>query len=225
MTVFFTVAQTGLAANAMAACFGMLLLGGVLLIGFPALTAGLARWRRPNALSPVVPRILGVVSSSVGILSLWYDFFGYDRVAPAWIIALSAPAVVGGLFALYWSTSPPARRILFLVFTILSATVLVAGGGSVFLRSYRHNQLVRAAERGDTAAVMRAIREGADVETMDHCTLLGIAVSGGHVETAKALLKAGANPNHWKCDILEIAVARRDTEMVRVLLAAGGRQR
>ena len=216
----FTLAQTGLTANPMAAWFGLLLLGGVLLVGIAALIAGLVRWWRPSALSTAAARVLGVISSTVGILILYYDFFAFDRAVPAWIIFLSTPALIGGLLALWWSTSP-GRRMLFFLFAVVSAAVALTGGSKAFLHSYRHDQLVRVAANGDIGTVERAIGEGADVETMSDCTLLGLAVGGGHLETVKALLKAGADPNHWSCGILEMAVVRGDKEIVRVLLAAG----
>ena len=57
--------------------------------------------------------------------------------------------------------------------------------------------LIEAAERGDVAAVERAIAAGADLEQRDgqRRTPLLLAVAGNHIRVAKALLAAGASPN------------------------------
>ncbi|MBY0267162.1 MAG: ankyrin repeat domain-containing protein [Burkholderiales bacterium] len=61
----------------------------------------------------------------------------------------------------------------------------------------RDQALIAAAGRGDTAASLRLLKEGASLLTRDTAgrTALVAAAYGNHIETARVLLEAGASPN------------------------------
>ncbi|WP_329117169.1 ankyrin repeat domain-containing protein [Streptomyces sp. NBC_01353] len=90
------------------------------------------------------------------------------------------------------------------------------------------NQLTRAAEDGDVAAVARLLGAGAEVDAPNSVrrTALDLAVSAGHAETVRLLLAAGADPCQRTGEYDELtpllqAAMRPDTDVVRALLAAG----
>ncbi|MFD9410703.1 ankyrin repeat domain-containing protein [Streptomyces sp. NPDC059989] len=90
------------------------------------------------------------------------------------------------------------------------------------------NQLTRAVEDGDTAAVARLLDAGAEVDApnTDRCTALELAVQTEHVEMVRLLLAAGADPHQRTGEYEELtplleAVTRGHTAVVSALLDAG----
>ncbi len=87
-------------------------------------------------------------------------------------------------------------------------------------------QLIDAAARGDTAAVLALLERGLDVNSVsaDGWTPLLYATVGRHVETAAALLAAGADANARAVDgstpLLKGALWG-DAHLVRLLLRHG----
>ncbi|MER5932355.1 ankyrin repeat domain-containing protein [Streptomyces sp. NPDC002054] len=90
------------------------------------------------------------------------------------------------------------------------------------------NQLTRAAEDGDAAAVARLLDAGAEVDARNTggCTALELAVEAGQVEIVRLLLAAGADPHQQTGEYNELtpllqAVTRGHTALVGALLDAG----
>ena len=86
--------------------------------------------------------------------------------------------------------------------------------------------LIAAAERGDTAAVQRLIREGAGIGARDGRgrTALLAAVHGNRVEAARLLIAAGANVNAKDALVdtpFLYAGAEGRNEILKMTLAAG----
>lgn len=103
-----------------------------------------------------------------------------------------------------------------------------------------HTEWLQAAERGDTAAVIKFLESGMDVDAGDsiNCTALMRAVRGGHVELIRVLLDHGASlspRNTLGNTALTDAVLRSrswdgcwenrqlDPRPLEILLAAGAR--
>ncbi len=220
MSGFFTIAQTGLSANPIVACFGFLLLSGTLVVGVAALVVALLRWWKPDSIPAKLSLAAGAISCAAAIA-----FFGDDLArpesSPIWILLLGLPALAGGLLALWVSRS--AGRVWFYAFAAMLAVVVIADGGRMSLRAWRIHRAFDAAEAGQTETVMRCIASGVDIESSDeyHRTILAAAVDGGHLDTVRALLNAGANPNDCCWGMLARAVIGGDEKMVRELVERG----
>lgn len=86
--------------------------------------------------------------------------------------------------------------------------------------------LLDVAQEGDSAAVVRMLKDGADARerASDGTTALHWAAYHGDLDLVKRLLKAGADPNarndYGSTPIQEAAI-RGDAEMLRVLVKAG----
>lgn len=98
--------------------------------------------------------------------------------------------------------------------------------GSAVAQSGPEAALILAAEKGDSAAVTRLIKEGASVRARDGSgrTALLAATQHNRVETARILIAAGADVNAQ--DQIEdspylLAGARGRVEILRMTLAAG----
>jgi ankyrin repeat protein len=93
-------------------------------------------------------------------------------------------------------------------------------------RKGMNEQLIAAAERGDTAAVLAMISAGADINAQDGrgCTPVMAATHGNHADTVRTLIQAGADINlrddrkdnvllyagaEGLLDILQLAIAAR----------------
>lgn len=222
MSSVFFIAQTGLSANPIVACFGFLLLAGTLLVGVSALATALLHWRNPHAIPARLCLTVGAISSCVAVAFIGEDL-SRAVSSPIWILLLALPALVGGLLALW--VAKPAGRFWFYAFATVAAVVVIADGGRMSLRAYRIHRAMDAAEAGQTETVLRCISNGVDIETSDeyHRTLLAVAVDGGHLDTVKALLNGGANPNDCCYGILARAVIRGDEKIVRELVEHGAR--
>ncbi len=88
-------------------------------------------------------------------------------------------------------------------------------------------QLAEAAAQGDVAKVQQLLRSGANAQAVgaDGITPLIWAVAAGNVEGAKALLLAGADPNHkmrWDESAMSIAVVSKDPTLLKLLLQHKG---
>ena len=215
----FFIAQAGLSFDAFGFCAGVLLIGAPVLLGAAAVVVGLVRRMRPAAVPARGCAVLGAIASVVGLLCLAYDLFAFDKPAPLWILSLAAPALIGGPLALWWS----GLRRPFYAFATLSL-LLIGGAVAWFsVAEWRNDRLLRAADRGNTGVVMRAIAEGADIETADGNgqTLLAHAVRSGRHDTVRVLLLAGANPNAVSTSMITDAVLKRDAIMVKELLEGG----
>ena len=113
----------------------------------------------------------------------------------------------------------PMRRILL----ALAATLLLSCRPPT-------ERLVSAAYEGDHDAVAAALREkGVDlnakveIDTYLYFRSLTAAAAGGHVEIARLLLDAGADPNQGAGDVTPLLMAAkwRHADVVRLLLARG----
>ena len=102
--------------------------------------------------------------------------------------------------------------------------------------SFPDNPLLKAASKGDIAAVRTLIEQGADLNIQDengwtplHATMLSMHTGSGcdypeRVACAKALLEAGADPTlrlFDKLDVMHNAVVHRVSELVRLLKDRG----
>lgn len=89
-------------------------------------------------------------------------------------------------------------------------------------------QLAQAACRGDTNTIRKLVGSGADVNApgLDGLSVLMWALSCNNVEGMKALLDAGADPNHKvKNNLNPVSIAAtyiQSTKFLEVLIAAGG---
>jgi len=106
---------------------------------------------------------------------------------------------------------------------VLSLSHLAAGQGD---SNSLDNELVVAAEKGDTAAVQQLLQKGANVEARDSGggTALLWAAEGGYTEVAKLLLDKGANINAKDSKgttALLQAVEQNSAELVKLLLERG----
>ena len=82
--------------------------------------------------------------------------------------------------------------------------------------------LVNAARRGHIDLVRLFVEFCADKEAWDgHDTLLSAAISGGHVETARLLLEAGAGIDGYANRALVFAARQGYIDTIRFLLEAG----
>ncbi|QES51895.1 hypothetical protein DEJ50_32655 [Streptomyces venezuelae] len=90
------------------------------------------------------------------------------------------------------------------------------------------DQLTRAAENGDAAAVASLLSAGAEVDARNSArrTALELAVSAGQAEIVRLLLAAGADPcrpagDYEELTPLLLAAMLPHAEVVKALLAAG----
>jgi ankyrin repeat protein len=89
-----------------------------------------------------------------------------------------------------------------------------------------NEQLIAAAERGDTAAVLAMISAGADINAQDGrgCTPVMAATHGNHADTVQALIQAGADINlrdNRRDNVLLYAGAEGLLDILRLAIAAG----
>ncbi|WP_409347125.1 ankyrin repeat domain-containing protein [Paenibacillus sp. MBLB4367] len=92
--------------------------------------------------------------------------------------------------------------------------------------SEMHGTLIQAAERGDTTAVKRLLKEGADIDAQDDLgrTPVLAATHGKHAETVKALLEAGADidkQDNRRDNPFLYAGAERLLDIVKLAIEAG----
>jgi ankyrin repeat protein len=114
-----------------------------------------------------------------------------------------------------------ARRVL-----LLGAAMALFGHGAGFAQSSPESALLRAAARGDLAAVEQSLRQGTPVDVRDNQgrTPLLLATHGNYVAVARALIAAGADVNAK--DAIQdspflYAGAEGRVEILRMTLAAG----
>ena len=110
---------------------------------------------------------------------------------------------------------------------IILTTVLLCYCANRF-RASASQQLIEAAKAGDTASVTALIRRFADPngKDPDGVTPLAEAISSDHLDTADALVKAGANPNARLLragggTALTVALSKGNVSLARDLLARG----
>lgn len=107
------------------------------------------------------------------------------------------------------------------------AVVASASDPVVRLASGLDQQLIRAAGRADVVALRQLIKDGAQVNAVDEWgnTALLLAAREGDVETARALLRAGADVDGRGGPLTPLgqAALRGHTHMVRLLLRSGAR--
>lgn len=106
------------------------------------------------------------------------------------------------------------------------ALVLLAGCAPQQEQSAMNEQLISAAERGDTAAALRLIADGAAIDAQDARgrTAVLAATHTGHADTVRALIEAGADINirdSRSDNVLLYAGAEGLIEIVRLAIAAG----
>ncbi|MDY7107700.1 MAG: ankyrin repeat domain-containing protein [Planctomycetota bacterium] len=114
---------------------------------------------------------------------------------------------------------------------IVALGLIEAGFGMTFSAHPLYDPIHRAAYRGDLATVQREIEGGADVDRPVPAgrepygaTPLWLAAAGGHPETARWLVDAGADlavRNAAFGAALDMAALRAAPEVVRLLLEAG----
>src|SRR5262245_22757513 len=77
------------------------------------------------------------------------------------------------------------------------ALLILLGCGRQLEQTAMNEQLITAAGRGDTAAVLRLLAEGADINAQGARgrTAVLAATHSNHVETVRALIQAGADVN------------------------------
>lgn len=109
---------------------------------------------------------------------------------------------------------------------VLVAILLVYGAGRY--RASASQQLIDAAKAGDTATVRALIHRFADPNGKDRegATPLAEAIRADHLDTADALVKAGANPDvqllhAGNQTALTVALSRGNVLLARDLLARG----
>ena len=88
-----------------------------------------------------------------------------------------------------------------------------------------NEQLIAAAERGDTAAVLAMISAGANINAQDGCgcTPVMAATHGNHADTVRALIQAGADINlrdGRRDNVLLYAGAEGLLDILRLAIAA-----
>lgn len=85
------------------------------------------------------------------------------------------------------------------------------------------DSIFRDAMVGNLAAIQQAIANGFDVRTRDvnSDTPLHYSCDGGHIETSRALLEAGADPNAANRGGLTSLHYASTPELIRILLASG----
>ncbi|GBF72947.1 hypothetical protein PA598K_01226 [Paenibacillus sp. 598K] len=89
-----------------------------------------------------------------------------------------------------------------------------------------NEQLIAAAERGDTDEVLRLLEAGADIQAQDESgrTAVVAATYGNHAETVEALITQGADINirdHLLNNVLLYAGASGYLDIVRLAIEAG----
>jgi ankyrin repeat protein/predicted aspartyl protease len=103
-------------------------------------------------------------------------------------------------------------------------SVAVLGSFACVLIAQEAQDLVKAALRGDVAAVQALLAKGADINANIGATALIMASQGGHGEVVQVLLAKGAEVNAKATDgrtALMMASQNRHGEVVQVLLAKG----
>ena len=105
------------------------------------------------------------------------------------------------------------------------AAVASANDPVLRLASGLDQQLIRAASQADVGAVREAIKDGAQVNAVDEQgnTALLVAAREGDLETARTLLRAGADVDGRAGPLTPLgqAALRGHSHMVRLLLRAG----
>jgi len=106
------------------------------------------------------------------------------------------------------------------------AALLLAGCARRPEPAAMNEQLIGAAERGDTAAVLRLLEQGGDVDARDARgrTPVMAATHGNHVGTVRALIQAGANVNIRDArqdNVLLYAGAEGLLDILRLAITAG----
>lgn len=105
------------------------------------------------------------------------------------------------------------------------AAVASANDPMVRLASELDQQLIRAAARADVVVLRQLIKDGAQVNAVDEWgnTALLLAAREGDLETARALLRAGADVNGRAGPFTPLgqAALRGHSHMVRLLLRGG----
>ena len=109
-----------------------------------------------------------------------------------------------------------------LVWNALCAVLLSVMAGTAFAQA----EIADAASRGDTAAIERLLKGGADVNVQqaDGATALQWAAYRGDAKLAERLLKSGAKPgvaNHNGATPLWLAAMRGDAAVIEALLKGG----
>ena len=109
-----------------------------------------------------------------------------------------------------------------LISKVLCAAVLSAMAGTASAQA----EIAAAASKGDTAAVERLLKSGADVNAQqaDGATALQWAAYRGDVKLTERLLKAGAKPglgNHNGATPMWLAASHGDAAVIQVLLKGG----
>ena len=109
-----------------------------------------------------------------------------------------------------------------LISKVLCAAVLSAMAGTASAQV----EIAAAASKGDTAAVERLLKSGADVNAQqaDGATALQWAAYRGDVKLTERLLKAGAKPglgNHNGATPMWLAASHGDAAVIQVLLKGG----
>jgi len=89
-----------------------------------------------------------------------------------------------------------------------------------------NKEFIAAAERGDTAEVLRLLEAGADIQAQDESgrTAVVSATYGNHVDTVEALIAKGADINirdHMLNNVLLYAGASGYLDIVRLAVEAG----
>ena len=103
---------------------------------------------------------------------------------------------------------------------------LLLGCGQRLEPAAMNEQLIAAAEQGDTAAVLRLLAAGASINDQDARgrTPVLAATHGNHVDTVRALIQAGADVNirDTRTDnVLLYAGAEGMLDILRLAIAAG----
>jgi ankyrin repeat protein len=121
----------------------------------------------------------------------------------------------------------PMKRLRPLIWIVAALVVLAQlGCGQHVEPAIMNEQLISAAERGDTAAVLRLIADGAAINTQDARgrTPLMAATHANRVETVGALITAGADVNirdDRKDNPFLYAGAEGLLDILRLTIAAG----
>jgi ankyrin repeat protein len=117
-------------------------------------------------------------------------------------------------------------RLLFVWIAALFALPMLVACGHQMEVSAMRESMISAAERGDTATVLRLLAAGADINAQDARgrTPVLAATHANQVETVRALIQAGADLNirdAQKDNVLLYAGAEGLLDILRLAIAAG----